>query len=60
MIVKGDYSEDLGRKEERRRESFSYIRERIYHHEQKVDRNMNVTGVSCEDSEDSEEHFILK
>lgn len=46
MNVKGDYSEDLGRKEERRRESVSYTRERIYHHEQKVDRNMNVSGVS--------------
>ena len=32
----------------------------IYCHEQRVDRNMNVTGVSCEDSEDSEEHFIIK
>ena len=37
-----------------------HLREYIYCHEQSVHRNMNVEGVSCEDSEGNEEHFILK
>lgn len=40
--VKGDYSEDGGRKEERHRESISHLRECIYHQEQSVGRNMTM------------------